>query len=234
MADYVSREVARERLRKSCKLGTTCSVILLLCGLAYAAVVALVVTEIPVPRFVSNALYVVIPTLSDPLIAEVECAVRALLFLFMGLVGILMFRKVTKTGDAFRLGQLKQLRFLAILVFLLGFLPTVAANVAKMVVALRSSNSPLAVMSFAVEPMCIIGGLFLYVVARMLVSGAVLGHQEQLVQADPTAVTDEPSFAGVPDLSQIPTAQDSTLVGAPSTFDPVDTTLEQPPTDPFA
>jgi hypothetical protein len=102
---------------------------------------------------VSKALYGVIPTLSDPLIAEAECATRALLFLLMGLVGILMFRKVAKTGDAFRVGQLRQLKLEALLVFLLGFLPTLVANVVKMVVAGENAQPIMRKLMGATNPL---------------------------------------------------------------------------------
>ena len=222
MADFVNREVARERLRKACKMGTFVSVLLLLAGLAYGGIAALVYTDTRVPQFVATALYMIVPTLGDTLLATAECATKAVLFFLIGLVGILLFHKVAKTGDAFRLGQMKQLRFIAVLLTLLGFLPSLVGNGIKIATALRSGHSALAVMSFAVDAMCIVAGLLVFFIARMLVAGANLGRMED--QGAPAPVATDTTFSSMPDLSQVPMAQTETA----SPYDAVDQTLEQP------
>lgn len=236
MSDYVNREVARDRLRKACKAGTIVSVLLMLVGIAYGGIAALIYTKTAVPRFVSEALYFVVPTMGDTVLSIAECGTRAILFLLLGLIGLLMFRKVSKTGEAFRIGQLKQLRFLSFLVILLGFLPTLVANGAKVALAIRSGGSPLAVMSFAFDAMSIIGGLYLYMVARMLVAGAVVASQDG-VSGGYVPSTPEPDFVDVPDLSNVTTAQEATSIPDYADIiaaDSAGTTLEQPPSDPLA
>ena len=206
MADYVSREVARERLRKACKAGVIVSALLLVGGLCYGGVAAIIATNTRLPEFLVNFLYLVIPTLSDTLLALVECTTRAVLFLLIGLLGILMFRKMSKTGDAFRSGQLRQLRFISFLLILLGFLPTVAGNIAKVIAAIQRGGSPMTVMSFSFDAMCIVAGLFVFMAARALVAGSLLGTQEQQLAADPTTVTSVPNYDDVPDLTRVTTA----------------------------
>lgn len=216
MADYVSREVARERLRKACKTGTIVSLIVLLAGLAYGGIAALIFTNTKLPDLVYSALYVIVPTLSDTMLATVECATRGVLFLLIGLFGLLMFRKVNKTGDAFRAGQMRQLKFVASLTVLLGFLPSVAANIAKIALGMRQGGSPMAMMSFAIDAMCIVAGIFMWSAARMLVAGAVLGRQEEEMSlVEPTTTTSPvPDFGDVPDLANVTTAVPGTYVPA--------------------
>ena len=207
MADYVSREVARENLRKACKGGTLLSVLVLLLGLCYGGLAAIVGLNVKLPfEFMYTALNVVVPTLSDATIALAECATKAVLLVLMGFIGILMFRKVSKSGDAFRAGQLKQLKFVAFLSILLGFMPTVVSNILKVVLAVRAGGQPLAVMSFAIEPMCILVGFVMFAAARVLVAGSRYGSQEEELASDPYVAAPEPDFAGVPDLGSVPTA----------------------------
>lgn len=206
MADYVSREVARERLHKACKAGTVLSVIMLLAGLMYAGIAAIVATNTRLPELVVRALYVIVPTLSDTYLALAECATRAVLFVLIGLLGILMFRKMSKKDDAFRTGQLRQLKFIAFLFMLLGFLPTLAGNIAKVVMTIQRGGNPMAVMGFDVDAMCVIAGLFLFMAARALVAGSLLGQQQEQMAADPTTVTAEPDYSDVPDMTTVTTA----------------------------
>lgn len=237
MSDYVNREVARDRLRKACKAGTIVSVLLVLVGILYGGIAALVFTKTAVPRIVAEALYFLVPAMGDTTLAVAECGSRAALFFLLGLVGLLMFRKVAKTGDAFRVGQLKQFKFLAFLVILLGFLPTVVANGTKAVIALRSGLSPFAALSFAFDVMSIIGGLYLFMVARMMVAGAVLASQADVPSGGYVPSTPEPDFGDVPDLSNVTTAQEATSIPDYADIiaaDNAGTTLEQPPSDPLA
>lgn len=207
MADYVSREVARERLRKACKGGTILSVLVFLMGLCYAGIAAVVGLNIKLPfEFMYTVLNVVVPTMSDATVALAECATRAVLLVLMGFVGMLLFRKVSKTGDAFRTGQLRQLKFVAFLSILLGFMPSLVSNIIKVIFAFRAGGQPLAVVSLVAEPMCILVGLFMFVAARVLVAGSRLGSQEEELASDPYVAAPEPDFADVPDLGSVPTA----------------------------
>ena len=207
MADYVSREVARERLRKACKGGTIVSVLLLLLGLCYGGIAAIVGLDVKLPfEFMYSFLYVVVPTMSDATLALAECTTKAVLLLLMGFIGILLFHKAAKTGEAFRTGQLRQLKFIAFLMILLGFLPTLVGNILKVALSIQSGGQALAVMSFAVEPMCILAGLFMFAAARVLAAGSYLGSQEEELASDPYVAAAEPDFAGVPDLGSVPTA----------------------------
>lgn len=237
MSDYVNREVARDRLRKACKAGTIVSVLLVLAGILYGGIAALIFTKTAVPRVVAEALSYVVPNMGDMTLAVAECACRAVLFFLLGLVGLLMFRKVAKTGDAFRLGQLKQFKFLAFMVFLLGFLPTLVANGAKIFVSVRSGMAPFAHLSFAIDATCIIGGLFLFVASRVLVAGAVLASQADNPSGAYVPSVSEPDFADVPDLANVTTAQEATSIPDYADIiaaDNAGTTLEQPPSDPLA
>lgn len=207
MADYVSREVARENLRKACKGGTLLSAIVMVLGLFYGGIAAIVGFNVKLPfEIMYTALNVAVPTMSDATIALADCATKAVLLVLMGFVGILMFRKVSKTGDAFRVGQLKQLKFVAFLSILLGFMPAVVSNILKVVLSVRAGGQPLAVMSFAIEPMCILVGFVMFAAARVLVAGSRYGSQEEELSSDPYVAAPEPDFAGVPDLGNVPTA----------------------------
>ena len=212
MADYISREVARERLRKTCKAGTLVSVLILLIGLAYAAVTAIVALSIEIPEIVSTVMHTAVPSMDNRVQALPECASKGALFILMGFVGLLMFRKMAKTGDAFRLGQMRQLRFIALLAILLGFVPTLAINITAVVLAIRSGASPLAAIAFDIDLMCIISGLLMFMAVRVLASHAALDTQEEeLARTAPEVFeSHEPSFVDVPDLSNVPTAQDGT------------------------
>lgn len=208
MADYVSREVARERLRKACKGGTFVSVLLLLLGIGYGGIAAIIGLNVKLPfGFLYSALYVIVPTMSDAALALAECATKAVLLVLMGFFGILMFHKVAKTGEAFRVGQLRQLKFVAFLTILLGFLPTLAGNLVKVIYSMQQGGPALAVMSFAIEPMCIVAGLMLFMGCRVLVAGSRLGTQEEaMADIDPQYNAPEPDYADVPDLGSVPTA----------------------------
>lgn len=224
MADYVSREVARDRLRKSCKLGRIVSILLLLAGLLLGGVAAVVGLDVAVPDFVLKGIGYVQPQLTglkpgstDMLVAITETGARALLFFLIGLVGALMFRKIAKTGDAFRLGQLRQLKFEMFLLVLLGFLPSVAANVTRAVIAFQEKTSLLAGIDLSVDVMCVIAGLFAFIAVRPLLAGVLLGvEEEELEMIDPTSVSPDPNYSDVPDLAHAPTAvpevPDTTLV----------------------
>lgn len=218
MADYVSREVARERLRKTCKLGRIVSVLMLLAGLVMGGVAAYIGLDVKGPEFVQKAIDFVAPQAQDQLLAIVELGTTAVLFFLIGLIGILMFRKIAKTGDAFRLGQLRQLKFEAFLLMLLGFLPTVAANVTRAVLAFQAGSSPLAGIDLAVDKMCVVAGLFAFIAIRPLVAGSLLGTEEEdLEMIDPVTTKPAPDYKDVPDLAHVPTASP----------EPVDDTLAQ-------
>ena len=224
MADYVTREMAREYLRKACRSGSIVSVLLLFIGLFYGAVAGVIAAKVTLPAFVNNILLVLVPAMVDPTLALAECACRALLLLLAALMGILMFKKVGRTGEAFRAGQLRQLKFMALLMILLGFLPTVAGNCLKIAMRVRDGGSFITNMSFAVEPMCIIMGIVMFVAAGMLVAGANLGVQEDgMVGVDPVTTSPAPDYADVPDIASMPTA--APLVDVP---DPADKTVKRP------
>lgn len=207
MADYVSREVARERLRKACKAGSIISFFLLLGGLAYGGIAAIIALNIRLPfEFMYTFLHLIVPTMADTTLALAECGTKAALLFLIGLLGMLMFRKVNKTGDSFRTGQCRQLKFIAFLAILLGFLPSVVGNALKVATAIQLGNPPMAVMSFVVEPMCIVAGLFMFMATRMLVAGSLLGHQEEEFSATSMVDQGEPDFMDVPDLAHVPTA----------------------------
>ena len=207
MADYVSREVARDKLRQACKGGTIVAALLLIVGLFYASIAAIVGLNVRLPfEFMYSFLYVVVPTMGDATLALAECATKAVLLVLMGFIGLLLFHKVAKTGEAFRTGQLRQLKFVAFLTILLGFLPSLVGNIVKVALSIRSGGQAMAVMSFAVEPMCIMAGLLLFAAARVLMAGSRLGSQEEELAADPYATAPEPNFTGVPDLGSVPTA----------------------------
>ena len=228
MADYVSREVARERLRKACKSGTIIAVILLLLGFLYAGIAAAVWFNVAIPVFLVDALRMVIPTWDESTMAVAECGTKALLFFLMGLIGILMCRKVTKTGLAFRLAQLKQLKFVSFLMILLGFLPTIVVNVLKTVLAFQAGTPLFTNLSIVTEPMCILSGLLMFMAARILVAGAALSEMEdELYASDPISSSPEPSFAGVPDLSSVPTAQPVTSTTTTDPYVSSDAAVDQ-------
>ena len=211
MADYIGREVARERLRKACKAGTVFSVFVLIAGLAYAGMAGLIGMDVRVPDLVYNILVVLVPTIDDMVLATAECGTRALLLILAGIFGLLMFGKISKTSDAFRTGQLKQLRFLSVLVILLGFLPTLVGNGIKIYLAMRAGKAPTAVMSFAIDVLCIFVGLFMFVASRVLVAGSVYESQNQKMASDPyEGSRTEPNFSNVPDISTMTTAVPAT------------------------
>ena len=235
MADYVSREVARERLRKACKLGTIASLVVLLAALAYAGITATVVMALHLPEIVERAMNIIVPgvTEADPNSAAAENGTKAVLLLLIAIIGLLMFRKVSRTGNAFRLGQLRQFKFIAFLIVLLGFLPTVVTNGIAVAMAIRSGVPFLPLIDLTVNRMCLAMGLFMFVALRVLVAGALLGSQESSAIDDPG----EPDFASVPDLSNVPTAvsadSEVTTVGEYGTYmTTVDQTAEQPPSIP--
>lgn len=196
MTDYIGREVALDRLRKACKAGTIASVLLLLTGLFHAGIAALIFTNVKLPDFVWSVLYVVVPTMSNTTLAFAECVTKAILFVLMGIIALLMFGKMSKTGDAFRTGQLKQMRFISILVILLGFLPTLVGNGFMIAEAIRKGGSPMAVMSFAVNGMCVIAGLLMFFVTRVLVAGGVVKDQGDLPAPAPAPAYDVPATTG--------------------------------------
>jgi hypothetical protein len=207
MADYVSREVARDRLHGTCKAGRIFAVLLLLLGLGYGAVVAIIITNVAVPKVVLDILYKVAPTLNDQRLAIGDFSAKAILLLLISIVSIVMFSKISRSGDAFRLGQLKQLKFIAFLVFLLGFVPPLAGNGVRVYDAIQAGESPLSVIHVSLDVMCIVGGLLLFLATRVLTAGANLGTEEELLYAsDPIADDREPDFVDVPDLANVPTA----------------------------
>jgi len=235
MADYVSREVARERLRKACKWGSIASFVVLLLAFLYAGITAVVVTGFVLPEIVDKVMNFVVPGLSeaDPNSAIAENGTKAVLLLLVAIIGLLMFRKVARTGDAFRMGQLKQFKFIVFLITLLGFLPSLVANGVRVALAIRAGVPFLPLIELTVNRMCLAMGLFMFIALRVLVAGAQLGTQEGTVFGDPS----EPDFASVPDLSHVPTAipvsDEGTAVGEYGTFmTDVDQTAEQPPSIP--
>ena len=229
MADYVSREVARERLRKACKMGSIASVLLILAALASGGIAALVGLGVRLPfEFMYDVLYALVPNMGDAVVATSECATRAVLFFLMGLFGLLMYRKMSKTGDAFRLGQLRQLKFQCLLIILLGFMPTLVGNIAKFIVAILEGTMPFAALYFEVDAMCVLGGLLAFLAARVLVAGAVLGRQEEEVATSvPVADVPAPDFTGVPDLANVTTA--APVMGSTAPAPVMDPTAPTPP-----
>ncbi|MBP3894538.1 MAG: hypothetical protein J6D34_10935 [Atopobiaceae bacterium] len=215
MADYISREVARERLNKACKKGKILMVIVLLLGLLYAGLCALIAMDIKVPDMVYNIMLVIVPLMSDKILAAADCGTRGFIFLLTAIIGLLMFGKIAKTGDAFRSGQLKQLRVISVLTILLGFMPTLVGNGVKAFLAVRSGNPPIANMSLAIDVLCIGIGVLMFAVTRVQVAGGVLKSQEALIASDPIAGgMTEPNFANVPDISSMTTAIPATQVAS--------------------
>lgn len=235
MADYVSREVARERLRKACKLGTIASLIVLLAALVYAGITAIVVTGYALPDIVQKVIDFIAPRLSevDANTSIAENGTKAALLLLIAIIGLLMFRKVSRTGDAFRARQLKQFKFIAFLIVLLSFLPSLVANGIRVALAIQAGSPFLSVIDIVVNRMALAMGLFMFVALRMLVAGAMLGSQGGYVEGEPS----EPDFASVPDLSNVPTAVPVADEGVPvgeygTILTDVDRTAEQPPSFP--
>lgn len=202
MSVFVSREVAQDHLRSACKLGIFVSVVSLLVGIGYGAMAGAIGANVKLPDLVYSLMYLVVPTMSDAALALAECGTRAVLFFLMGLFGILMFNKMSKTGQAFRVGQARQFRFIALLMFLLGFLPTLVGNLLKIVLALKEGGSPVAVMSFNVNGLCTVVGLLAFVYARTLVFGAQYEEAKGHLVADAAPIaTYEPAPTTSTDLS---------------------------------
>lgn len=225
MADYVSREVARERLRAACKGASAIAAIVLLAGLVYGGIAAIFGLGVALPfEFLYTIINAIVPESSDTTVAVSESATRAFILVLMGLLGLLMVRKVRRTGEAFRAGQLKQLKFIAFLSILLGFVPSVASNIVRFVLALRAGQVlSLSALSLAFDPMCMITGILVYTICRVMVAGANVGlEEEELEMLDPGTYHDhdEPDFMGVPDLEHVPTAVSE---------ETVDDTAYQPP-----
>lgn len=207
MADYIGREVARERLRKACKRGKILALLVLLVGLVYAGVAALIAMDVKVPDVVYDVMLVIEPLMNNKVLAVADSGTRGVILVLIAIVGLLMFGKIAKTGDAFRIRQLKQLRMIAILLILLGFLPTLVGNGVNVYLALSEGNALAGNMSFAIDALCIGIGILLFSVARVFVAGSVLNSQEELIASDPIAGgMTEPNFANVPDISSMTTA----------------------------
>lgn len=226
MADYVSREVARERLHGACKAGRIFAVLVLLLAIGYGAVVAIVITNVEVPKVVLDVLYKIAPTLNDQRLAVGDFAAKSFLLLLISIISIVMFSKVSRSGDAFRMGQLKQLKFVAFLLMLLGIVPSLAGNGVKVYDAVQAGQAPLSVIAVNPDAMCIVGGLLMFLAARMLVAGANLGSEEELLYAEnPVADNREPDFVDVPDLANVPTA--APLTSDAYDFESVDQTVQR-------
>ena len=226
MADYVGREVARERLHGACKAGRIFAVLLLFLAIGYGAVVAIVITNIAVPKVVLDVLYRFAPTLNDQRLAIGDFSAKSLILLLASIISIVMFTKVSRSGDAFRVGQLKQLKFVAFLLMLLGIVPSLAGNGVKVYDAIQAGQQPLSVIWISPDTMCIIAGLLMFLAARMLVAGANLGVEQELLYAeDPVADGREPDFVDVPDLANVPTA--APLTSDAYDFDSMDQTVQR-------
>ena len=199
MADRVNKEVARERLRRACKAGTIVSAIVLVLGLCYAGVAVLIGMGVNLPfQFMRSVLFLMVPTMDDVVLGTTEAATKALLLVLMGLFGILASRKIAKGSEPFRLGQLRQFKFVALLALLLGFLPTLLADLVKIGTSLQAGQPALAVLSFSVEPLCVLVGIMCFAAARILVAGGVFEQAEEMgVPYDAAGQT----MADAPDLS---------------------------------
>lgn len=207
MADFVSREVAREKLRKACKMGKIVSAGFIIVGLVYAAVAAVLALGVRLPTVMANAILWLVPTATETAFSLAECCTKALLFFLIGLIGTLMFGKVTRTGEAFRLGQMRQLRFVALMLVLLGFVPSLAGNAARVALAAQLGRMSLSVIDLSANLSCIAAGLLMFVGARMLVAGARLASQEKgMATVDPAVTTPAPDYHDMPDLANTPTA----------------------------
>ena len=216
MAERVNKEVARERLRRTCKAGIIVSVIVLLLGLCYAGMAACIgMGFYPTFQFLRSAMYLVVPTMDDMVLGATEAGTKALLLFLMGLFGILACSKISKGSEPFRLRQLKQLKFVALLTLLLGFLPTLVADLVKIGTSLQAGRPALAVLSYSVEPMCVLVGIVAFVAARILVAGGVYEQAEDVTPAfDGGASQVLPDVPDVSDIaSRIPDI-DRTLAGA--------------------
>jgi hypothetical protein len=194
-------------LHGTCKAGRIFAVLLLLLGLVYGGIVAILITNFEVPKIVFDILYKVAPTLNDQRLAIGDFAAKAILLLLIAIISLVMFGKISKSGDAFRVGQLKQLKFIAFLFLLLGIIPTIAGNGVKVYDAIQAKVAPLSVISITPDAMCLIAGLMMFLAVRVLVAGANLVDEEDMFYAG-GSVSDErePDFVDVPDLSNVPTA----------------------------
>lgn len=226
MADYVSREVARERLHDACKAGRIFAVLLLLLGLVYGGIVAVLIMNVELPKIVFDILYKAAPTLNDQRLAIGDFAAKAILLVLISIISLVMFGKISKSGDAFRVGQLKQLKFIAFLFLLLGIIPSIAGNGVKVYDATQTGVAPLSVISITPDMMCIVAGLMMFLAVRVLVAGANLAVEDDMLYGgDPSVGEREPDFVDVPDLSNVPTA--APLAADSYDIDSVDQTMQQ-------
>ena len=229
MADYVSREVARDRLQRACKAATIVSVLVLLLGLFFAVIAAVLALNVALPfQVMYTAIDMVIDSIDDVVLGTAEAGTKAVLFFLMGLFGILACRKIDKTGEAFGLRQLKRIKFVAFLTVLAGFLPTLVADIAKTVFAFREGTPLFMDLSIDVEPLCILVGLVMFMLMRVLVAGSLYESQsDELLAEQPKAEIAEPDYSGVPDIASVTTATPlvqeakTEVRSSPSDFEPV-------------
>ena len=207
MADYISREVARERLHKACSRGKILAFLVLIVGLVYAGIAAVIAMDVKVPDMVYDAMLVIEPLMANKVLAIADSGTRGFLLVLIAIICLLMFGKIAKSGDAFRTRQLKQLRLIAILVTLLGFLPTLVGNGVNIYFALSQGKALTGNISLSIDALCIGIGILLFTIARVFVAGSVLSSQEALFASDPVAGSmTEPNFSNVPDISSMTTA----------------------------
>ena len=207
MGDYISRDVARDKLYSTCKAGRIIAVLLLLFSLIYAAIVGVTIAGVELPPVLKDLLYMAAPTLGDERLALGVFTAKALILFLASIILILMFSKISKTEDAFRYGQMRQLRFVGFMMMLLAIVPTLAGNGVKVYDAIQAGEQPLSTIVIQPDAMCFIAGLVMFMTARALAAGSNLHNEDESfygATSEPEDINSE--FDGVPDLSQVTTA----------------------------
>ena len=221
MGDYISRDVARDKLYTTCKSGRIIAVLLLLLALIYGAIVGITVAGVELPKVAQDLLYMAAPTLADERLAIGVFAAKAVILLLASIILILMFSKISRTEDAFRYGQMRQLRFVGFMLMLLGIVPTLAGNGVKIYDAIMAGEQPLAAIVIQPDTMCFLAGLIMFMAARALAAGANLGYEEDSYYDEgPEELNSE--FEDMPDLSHPQTAMPLTSdAGSTAAAEPV-------------
>ena len=208
MADYVSREVAHEQLRSACKAGKIVSILVLLLGLCFGGIAAVIALGLQLPlQMMYNVIDMVIDSTSDVVLGTAEAATKAVLLFLMGLFGILACGKIGKTGEPFQPRALKRIKFVVFLTMLMGFLPTLVADIAKIIFCARAGMPLFEVLTYDVEPLCTLVGFIMFMLVRVLAAGATYEYQsDEFVAEHPTGDVEQPDFDGVPDIASVTTA----------------------------
>lgn len=227
MGDYISRDVARDRLFSTCKAGRAVAILILLLSFVYGAIVGITIAGVELPPVAKDLLYMAAPTLNDERLALGYFTAKALILFLSAIILILMFSKMARTEDAFRWGQMRQLRFVGCMMMLLGILPTLAGNGVLVYDAIMANEQPLNVINIRPDVMCFIAGLVMFMAARALAAGANLFNEDDAFYSATSEPEDLGSeFEGVPDLSNVTTAMP--LAPEPSSTGAAEPIAEQP------